>query len=105
MIKDMDYYRSLDLDKARKEIESLGSDRGNAEVFVDAIQSLVVAADERTVSIEEVEQVLGTPDRKIMNQIGLVLEYDWLDSYGPVHYSSSTPFQFAGEVCKGLAEI
>ena len=43
MIKDMNYYRTFDLRSASREIEQLGQDRGNHEVFGDAIQSLVIA--------------------------------------------------------------
>lgn len=103
MIKDMDYYRSLDLLSAGAEIRKLGDDRGSHEVFGDAIQSLLIAACEREVASSEVEQILGKPDRVVDNDTGEVWEYDWSDTYGPVSYTSSTPFQIASGVCTGLA--
>lgn len=103
MIKDMDYYRSFDLLSASEEIRQLRSERGNHEVFGDAIQSLLIAAGEREVSSDEIEQVLGKPDRVVGNDAGEVWEYDWCDKYGPASYTSSTPFQITRGVCAGLA--
>lgn len=103
MIKDMDYYRSFDLLSASRRIRQLGSDRGNHEVFGDAIQSLLIAAGEREVGSSEIEQILGKPDRVKGNDAGEVWEYDWSDTYGAVNYTSSTPFQITNGACKGLA--
>lgn len=103
MIKDMDYYRSFDLLSASEEIRELGDDRGNHEVFGDAIQSLLIAASEREVCSAEIEQVLGKPDRVVSNDAGEVWEYDWSDTYGPTNYTSSTPIQITNGVCAGLA--
>ncbi len=103
MIKDIDYYRSFDLLSASEEIRELGNDRGNSEVFGDAIQSLLIAADEREVGSSEIEQVLGKPDRIVDNDSGEIWEYDWSDTYGPIKYTSSTPFQIMNGVCTGLA--
>lgn len=103
MIKDMDYYRSFDLLSAGKKIRELGSDRGNHEIFGDAIQSLLIIADEREVSSTEIEEVLGKPDRIKDNDGGEIWEYEWSDTYGQAKYSSSTPFQITNGVCAGLA--
>ena len=103
MIKDMDYYRSFDLLSSSAEIRKLGKDRGNHEVFGDAIQSLLIVAGEREVTSSEIEQILGKPDRVADNDAGEVWEYDWSDTYGPVNYTSSTPFQITNGVCTGLA--
>lgn len=103
MVKNMKYYRSFDLLSAGAEIRKLGSDRGNHEVFGDAINSLCIAANERKVSSREIEEVLGKPDRVVSNKAGEVWEYDWSDMYGPTRYTSSTPFQFVDGVCVGLA--
>ena len=103
IIKDMDYYRSFDLLAAGKEIRALASDRGNHEIFGDAIQSLLIAAGEREVGSAEIEEVLGKPDRVKDNDGGEIWEYDWSDTYGPANYSSSTPFQITNGVCTGLA--
>lgn len=99
----MDYYRSFDLSSASKIIQQLGSERGDHEVFGDAIQSLLIAAGEREVGSAEIEQVLGKPDRVKDNHAGEVWEYDWSDTYGPLRYTSSTPFQITEGVCQGLA--
>jgi hypothetical protein len=102
MIKDDDYYRSLDLHQASEEIRRLGDDRGNHEVFGEAINSLLVAAKERAVTDEEVLGVLGPPDRVRSNELGEVWNYDWSDMYGPIRYTSSTPFQFVNGQCRGI---
>ncbi|QDU42265.1 hypothetical protein Mal52_07210 [Symmachiella dynata] len=104
MIKDMDYYRSFDLESASQKIEQLGSDRGNHDVFGDAIQSLLIAAKERYVENTEIRHVLGKPDRIKKNHRGEVWEYDWSDTYGPIHYTSTTPFQIMNGACAGLAD-
>ncbi len=103
MIKNIHYYRSFDLLSASEEIRQLGSDRGASEVFADAIYSLVIAAEERGVGSSEIEQVLGTPDRIVDNESGEVWEYHWSDMYGPIKYTSLTPFQITNGVCTGLA--
>ena len=100
----MDYYRSFDLESARRSIEQLGSERGGHEVFGDAIQSLLIAASQREIESDEIESVLGKPDRIKINQVGEVWEYDWSDTYGPTHYTSSTPFQISNGTCTGLAD-
>ena len=105
MIKDTEYYRSFDLLRASKEIEQLGDNRGrNHEVFADAIWSLLTATEEREVASSEIEQILGKPDRVKPNDLGEVWEYDWSDTYGPIEYTSSTPFQICNGVCVGLVD-
>lgn len=104
MIKDIDYYRRIDLQKAGEAIAMLGSSRGTHEVFGDAVQSLLLAASDRVVTPEEIQRVLGAPDRIKANELGEVLEYDWMGKHGPDTYASSTPFQFADRICTGLAD-
>ncbi|ADG69075.1 hypothetical protein Plim_3262 [Planctopirus limnophila DSM 3776] len=103
MVKDIHYYRSFDLLSASEKIRELGNDRGSSEVFADAIHSLLIAAEERSVGSSEIEQVLGKPDRIVDNEGGEVWEYDWSDMYGPIKYTSLTPFQITNGVCTGLA--
>jgi len=104
MVKDMAYYRSFDLESAGQRIQQFGSERGRHEVFGDAIQSLLIAANDRELRSTEIEIILGQPDRVKTNQIGEVWEYDWSDTYGPTHYSSFTPFQITNGACVGLAD-
>ena len=103
MIRDLGYYRTFDLLKASEMIRSLGSERGQFEVFSDAIQSLVIVAVEHEIESRKILDVLGEPDRMFKNSAGEVWEYDWTDNYGPSKYKSSTPFQICSGVCRGLA--
>jgi hypothetical protein len=103
MIKDMHFYRAFDLADASRRIRQLGDDRGNHEVFGDAIHSLFILAKERVLLGEELKQVLGKPNRVIQNDAGEVWEYDWSGFHGPDNYRSSTPFQVISDVCTGLA--
>ena len=103
MIKSMDYFLRFDLQAASLEIQELGDDRGNHhEVFGDAIRSLRWLSEERKVTGDELAFVLGDPDRIRSNPIGEIWEYDWVDMYGPIEYSSTTPFQLSDGICIGL---
>lgn len=92
MIKDEQYYLTLDLDLLARQIPRIKEQRGSLDVFGDAVTALALRCKLEPITTDYLLAIVGEPD--VIKQIdqGEVWEYAWVDWYGPTKYSSATPF-------------
>jgi hypothetical protein len=76
-MKDMDYYRTLDLRGAARGVPADRERRQTNEVFHDLLKAIVVRHKTESISAQDLLECLGDPDSVKPRESGEVWEYRW----------------------------
>lgn len=103
MIKDYDYYMSLDLFAVAIEIPTEREARLRSEAFGDLISAIICQCKSQSITVSQPQDLLGEPDRiRQWAGGGIIWEYDWIGTHGPNEYFSITPFVLQSDRVVGI---
>lgn len=104
MVKDNDYYRSLDLRRLTESIPTDKEARGRSEAFQETLIALVLRCPNESFTVSDLLNFLGEPDSIESSANGAVWEYVWQGEHCGRDYRSSTPFVVQNDRVVGIRE-
>ncbi len=103
VIKNREYYLSLDLGCVPKHVKHSPSVRATDELWGDLLTAIWYRSQSSTVPTDVLVDAVGNPDAVTSLSSGdEAWVYDWLGKHGPNTYSSATPFQVRDGAVVGI---
>lgn len=93
MIKDLNYFLSLDLNCIPEHVKNAPTIRAEDDLWHDLLKGICCRLDDAPVPTDVLVAAVGKPDSVIsLNKNDEVWSYKWFHFHGPKQYSSATPF-------------
>jgi hypothetical protein len=96
MMKDMNYYRTLDLRVAARQVPVDSEQRQTNEFFHDILKAIIVRHKTETIASQDLLACLGKPDSVRQDESGEAWEYKWRGQHMGREYRGSDVFLVVG---------